>query len=85
MAFPFKQTQILFTQGCVLLSLVEICYRRRFLNVNVFSLFRNHRPLERGGALHLNKLESPTPKDDLCQIVLNWPSGSGEEDLTSLC
>ena len=27
--------------------------------------------------LHLNKLESPSPKDALCQI---WPSGSGEEE-----
>ena len=35
---------------------------------NVFSLFRNYLPLEKGGALHLNKLESPTPKDALCQV-----------------
>ena len=34
-------------------------------------------PLEEGGAFHLNKLESPLPKDALCQL---WPSGSGEED-----
>ena len=27
-------------------------------------------------ALHLNKLESPSPKDALCQVLLNWPSGS---------
>ena len=43
--------------------------RRRFLNfVNVFSLFRNYLPLEKGGALHLIKLESPSPKDALCQV-----------------
>ena len=24
---------------------------------------RNYLPLEKGGALHLNKLESPSPKD----------------------
>ena len=35
--------------------------------------------LEKGGALHWNKLESPTAKDALCQVWLNWPSGSGEE------
>ena len=53
-------------------------WRRRFLNfVNVF---RNYLPLEKGGALHLNKLESPSPKDALCQVWLKWPSGSGEED-----
>ena len=35
-----------------------------------FSLFRNYLPLEKGGALHLNKLESPSPKDALCQVWL---------------
>ena len=37
---------------------------------NVFSLFRNYLPLEKGGALHLKKLESPLPKDALCQVWL---------------
>ena len=38
-----------------------------FLNfVNAFSLFGNYFPLEKGGAPHLNKLESPSPKDALC-------------------
>ena len=37
---------------------------RRFLNfVNVFSLFLNYLRLEKGWALHLNKLESLSPKD----------------------
>ena len=46
-------------------------WRRRFLNfVNVFSLFRNYLPLEKGGVFHLNKLESPSPKDALCQVRL---------------
>ena len=35
--------------------------------VNVFSLFRNNLPSEKDVALHLNKLESTLPKDDLCQ------------------
>ena len=35
-----------------------------------FSLFRNYLPLEKGGALHLNKLESPLLKDALCQVWL---------------
>ena len=44
---------------------------RRFLNfVNVFSPFRNYLALEKGGAQHLNKLESPSSKDALCQVWL---------------
>ena len=66
-------------------SLVEIgsvvLDKKIFFNfVNLFSLFGNYLPLEKGGALHLNKLESPSPKDALCQVWLNSPSGSGVED-----
>ena len=51
------------------LKLAQWFCRRRFLNfINVFSLFRNYLPLEKGGPLHLNKLESPSPKDALCQV-----------------
>ena len=35
--------------------------------------------LEKDGALHLNKLESPSPNDALYQVWLNLASGSGEE------
>ena len=44
----------------VWLKLAQWFWRRRFfLNfVNVFLLFRNYLPLEKGGALHLNTLES---------------------------
>ena len=53
------------------LKLAHWFWRRRFLNfVNVFSLFRNYLTLEKGEALHLNKLESPSPKDVLCQVWL---------------
>ena len=45
-------------------------WRRLFNFVNVFSLFRNYHPLEKGGALQLNKLESPLPKNALCQVWL---------------
>ena len=46
-------------------------WRRRILNfVNVFSLFHNYLPLEKGRALRLNKLESPSPKNALCQFWL---------------
>ena len=47
---------------------------------NVFSLFRNYLPLEKGGAIHLNELESPSPKDAFCQVWLKLAQGSGEED-----
>ena len=55
--------------------------RRRFLKfVNVFSPFPYYLPLEKGGVLHLNKLESPSPKNALCQVWLKLASGSWEED-----
>ena len=53
------------------LKLARWFWRRRFLNfVNVFLLFPNYLPFEKGEALHLNKLESPSPKDALCQVWL---------------
>ena len=42
-----------------------------------FSLFLNYLPFEKGGTPHLNKRESPSPKD----AVLNWLSGSEEDFL----
>jgi hypothetical protein len=46
-------------------------WRRRFLKIlSVFLLFCYYLPLERGNPLPLNKLESPPPKDDLCQVWL---------------
>ena len=58
-----------------MLSLVEICsvvLEKKILKFRkcVFSLFHNYLPLEKGGALHLNKLESPSSKDALCQVWL---------------
>ena len=35
-----------------------------------FRYIRNYLPLEKGRALHLNKIESPSPKDALCQVWL---------------
>ena len=55
----------------VWLKLTQWFCRRRFLkSINVFSLFRNYLPLEKGRGLHLNKLEPPSPKDVLCQVWL---------------
>ena len=45
--------------------------------VNAFSLFSYCFHLEKGMALHLNKLETPSRKDALSQCY-NWPSGSEE-------
>ena len=57
----------------VWLKLAQWFWRRRFLNfVNVFSLIRNYLPLEKDGALYLNKLETPSPKDALCQVWLKY-------------
>ena len=35
-----------------------------------FLLFRKYLSLEKGGALHLNKLEFPSHEDALCQVWL---------------
>jgi hypothetical protein len=35
-----------------------------------FLLFCDYLPLEKGVPLHLKKLESPSPKDELCQVWL---------------
>jgi hypothetical protein len=46
-------------------------WRRRFLkNFRRLLLFHYYLPLEKGYFLRLNKLESPPPKDDLCQVWL---------------
>ena len=53
------------------LKLAQWFWRRRFFNFfNVFLCFRNYLPLEKCGVLHLNKLESPSPRDTLCQVWL---------------
>ena len=55
----------------VWLKLAQWFLRERFLNLfNVFTLFHYYLPLEKDGALHLDKLESPSPKDALWQIWL---------------
>jgi hypothetical protein len=46
-------------------------WRRRFLKIfSVFLLFCDYLPLERSNPLHFNNLESPPPKDYLCQVRL---------------
>ena len=60
----------------VWLKLAKGFWRRRYWNfVNVFSLFRNYLPLEKGVALHLYKLEFPSSNNTLWQVWLKKPSG----------
>ena len=72
--FIWKKTWIPITKDTlcfVWMKLAQWFWRRRILNfVNVFSLFCNYLHLEKSGALHLNKPESPSPKDALCQVWL---------------
>ena len=68
----------------VWLKLTQWFWRKRYFNfVHVFSLFLYYLHVEKGGAPHLNKLESPSPKDALCQVWLKLvvkKIGSEEED-----
>ena len=60
----------------VWLKLAQWFWLRGFFNfINVFWPFQNNLPLEKGGALHLNKLKSPSPKDALCQVWLKLDQG----------
>ena len=66
----------------VWLKLAQWFWRRRFLNfVNVFLLFRNYLPLEKGWALLMNKLDSFHPRMLCAKFGWNWLSGSGEDFL----
>ena len=73
-ALHLNKLEFPFTQRCfvlmVWLMLAQWFWRRRFFNfINVFSLYHNYLPLEKGRALHLNKL-SPSPRDTLCNVRL---------------
>ena len=70
----FEHTWIPYNQGCFVPSLEEIgpvvLEKKIFKISQCISLFRNYLPLEKGGAFHLNKLESTSPIDALCQVWL---------------
>ena len=55
-----------------MLSLVKISpavLEKMFLNlVYVFSLFHYYLPIEKSGALHLNKIKFSSPKDEWCHV-----------------
>ena len=64
-----------FTQGCLMLSLVEIgpvvLEKKIFKFCQcTFSIFCKYLPLEKRHCSSLNKLESPSTKDSLCQVWL---------------
>jgi hypothetical protein len=73
-SFIWKKIRIFYTQGWFLSSLIEIgllvLEKRIFKNFSAFLLFCYDLPLEKVVPLHLNNLESSSPKDDLCQIWL---------------
>ena len=46
------------------------CSGEDFLNSSMYLHFCNYLHLEKGRALHLNKFESPSFKDALCQVCL---------------
>ena len=49
-----------------------ICSHVKLMFVNVFSLFRNYLPSKKSVALHLNNLESPSPRYALYQVFLKF-------------
>ena len=57
-----------------MLSLVEldpvVLEEKMFKFVNVFPLFTYYFPLKKGMALQLNKVESRSPKEALCQSLV---------------
>ena len=61
-------------KGCFVPNLVEIgqvvLEKKILYFVDVLRLFQNYLLSEKGRALHLNKLDSPSPKDALCQVWL---------------
>ena len=70
----FEQIWIPFTQKdlCqVLLKLAQWFWRKWFhILINKFLLIHSSLPLEKGGTLHLNKHESPSPNNDLSKFWL---------------
>ena len=72
----FEQIWIPFTQGYFVPSLVEtdwaVLEQKIFKLDNVFLLIPVYLPLEKGVTLNLYKIESPSPKDALGQVLLKF-------------
>ena len=70
----------------VWLKVVQWFMRRDFFHISSM-YFRNFviiSILEKNGALHLNKLESSSPKMPCAKFGWNWSSGSWKEDFKIL-
>ena len=60
-------TEYMYALCQVWLSWNQWLWRRWLFKVfSVFALFHNYLPFEKSVVLHLNKLQSPSPKDSLC-------------------
>ena len=58
--------------GLVEIGLVVLEKKVVFFNfINIFLIFRNYLPLEKGGVLHLNKFDSPSTKELVPILVKN--------------
>ena len=70
----FEHIWIPLTRGCFAPNLVEIgpvvLGKKIYILVKVFLLFGNYLPIEKGGALPLNKLDSSLPMIAFCQVWL---------------
>ena len=74
---------------CLVVIGPVVMEKKIFLICQLFSQFCNYLHLEKGVALHLNKLESPSHKDDLCQVWLKlahwfWRRRSKCEKFTTM-
>ena len=76
MALNFYKFEFLLPKDAlckVWLKLALWFWRKRFLNfVNIFSLFQNYLPLEKGRDINFDKLKSPWPRDTFCQVWLKF-------------
>ena len=72
---PFIWTNLNFLHSRIMCTKIDWIWaagsgEQDFKKVSIFLLFRYYLPLERDNPLHLNKLEFPSSKDDLCQVWL---------------
>ena len=82
----FEQSWISFSQECFVLSLVEICsvgLEKKILKVFIFNAFRYFITIS--SWKRVCTFIFPSPKDALCQVCWNWPSGFWAEDENVKC
>ena len=82
----FEQSWISFSQECFVLSLVEICsvgLEKKILKVFIFNAFCYFITIS--SWKRVCTFIFPSPKDALCQVCWNWPSGFWAEDENVKC